>query len=95
MNPGNPKPFNSVAVQHAFPCLEFFHREPVSPANLVRGNESTAHCSCNVRLVGRQPMFEVRWREVSERKLATIWSHYSLESPTFCQLLHLTNEEVA
>src|SRR6266478_5251513 len=70
-----------MAVQRLLPYLQFFGREPVTFANLVGGNESTAHGSHDVCLVARQPMFEVYRRKVSEREQAAVRAGRFLESP--------------
>jgi hypothetical protein len=89
-NPGNPKPVNSMTIQRLFPNTEFFERKPVSLANFVSGNESTAHRSYDVCLMARQPMFEVCWREVSERELATTGPDHFLQLPNCRHLLRLS-----
>ena len=89
LNAGNPKPANSMAIQRLFPNPEFFERKPVSLANFVSGNESTAHRGYDGCLVVGQPMFEICWREVSQRELATIGAGHFLELPDFCHSPHL------
>ena len=82
-NPGNPKPLNSTTDECLFPHLQLFEGELVSPTNLVRADEATSYRCCDVGLVNRQPMFDVRWREISKRDPAPVGGNHALESRTF------------